>query len=47
MKDAEMTENAANDPAPYPRTVFIRRHALVTRLTHWLNLLFGKHVGFV
>ncbi|QEN85862.1 hypothetical protein FZC33_06450 [Labrys sp. KNU-23] len=34
-----MNENASNDNARYPRTVFIRRHSLSTRLTHWLNAL--------
>ncbi|MGN7773617.1 cytochrome b/b6 domain-containing protein [Phyllobacterium sp. 22552] len=34
-----MTENADNVPAQYPRMVFIRRHSVVTRLTHWLNVL--------
>jgi thiosulfate reductase cytochrome b subunit len=26
-------------PAPRPRTILIRRHSAVTRLTHWLNVL--------
>ena len=39
MKDAEMSANASNDNVQYPRTIFIRRHSVVTRLTHWLNVL--------
>lgn len=35
-KDAEMSANASKDN---PRTIFIRRHSVVTRLTHWLNVL--------
>jgi len=31
--------NARNDNTQCRRTVFIRRHALSTRLTHWLNAL--------
>src|SRR4051794_21769322 len=38
-KDAAMNENASNDSVQYPRTIFIRRHCAVTRLTHWLNVL--------
>lgn len=34
-----MNENATDDNVRYPRTIFIRRHSLVTRLTHWLNVL--------
>lgn len=34
-----MNDNATNDNVRYPRTTFIRRHTLVTRLTHWLNVL--------
>ena len=34
-----MNGNASNDNARYRRTVFIRRHSLSTRLTHWLNAL--------
>ncbi|TCL64109.1 cytochrome b/b6 domain-containing protein [Rhizobium sp. BK251] len=34
-----MNENATDDNVRYPRTIFIRRHSLVTRLTHWLNAL--------
>jgi thiosulfate reductase cytochrome b subunit len=34
-----MNEAATNDNVLYPRTVFIRRHSLMTRLTHWLNVL--------
>ncbi|KAB2704393.1 cytochrome b/b6 domain-containing protein [Brucella intermedia] len=34
-----MTENASNDNVRYPRTVFIRRHSVATRVTHWLNVL--------
>ncbi|MBP1843960.1 thiosulfate reductase cytochrome b subunit [Rhizobium petrolearium] len=34
-----MNENAINDNVRSPRTIFIRRHSLVTRLTHWLNAL--------
>ncbi len=39
MKDAEMSANASNDNVEYPRTIFIRRHSVVTRVTHWLNVL--------
>src|SRR3954468_16215910 len=39
MKDAEMSANASNDNVQYPRTIFIRRHSVVTRVTHWLNVL--------
>ncbi len=39
MKDVEMSANASNDNVQYPRTIFIRRHSVVTRLTHWMNLL--------
>jgi len=38
-KDAAMNENATDDNVRYPRTVYIRRHSVVTRLTHWLNVL--------
>ncbi|WP_454854439.1 cytochrome b/b6 domain-containing protein [Rhizobium binxianense] len=31
--------DANNDNVHYPRTIFIRRHSLVTRLTHWLNVV--------
>ncbi|WP_049731405.1 cytochrome b/b6 domain-containing protein [Rhizobium ecuadorense] len=34
-----MSENASNHNVQYPRTIFIRRHSVVTRLTHWLNVL--------
>jgi thiosulfate reductase cytochrome b subunit len=34
-----MNENANSDNVRYPRTIVIRRHSLVTRLTHWLNVL--------
>ena len=34
-----MDETATNDNVRYPRTVFIRRHSVVTRLTHWVNVL--------
>lgn len=34
-----MSATASNDDVQYPRTIFIRRHSLVTRLTHWLNVL--------
>ncbi|WP_037082721.1 cytochrome b/b6 domain-containing protein [Neorhizobium vignae] len=34
-----MSANASNDNVQYPRTIFIRRHSVVTRLTHWLNVL--------
>jgi thiosulfate reductase cytochrome b subunit len=34
-----MNETANNDNVRYPRTIFIRRHSLITRLTHWLNAL--------
>ncbi|MGV2069003.1 cytochrome b/b6 domain-containing protein [Agrobacterium sp. 22-226-1] len=34
-----MTENASNDNFQHLRTVFIRRHSVATRLTHWLNVL--------
>lgn len=30
--------DATNDNVQYPRTIFIRRHSLVTRITHWLNV---------
>lgn len=39
MKDAEMSANASNDNVEYPRTILIHRHSVVTRLTHWLNVL--------
>lgn len=32
-------DKAANNNVRYPRKIFIRRHSLVTRLTHWLNAL--------
>jgi thiosulfate reductase cytochrome b subunit len=38
-EDTVMNENATNNKVRYPRTIFIRRHSLVTRLTHWLNAL--------
>ncbi|NSY14867.1 cytochrome b/b6 domain-containing protein [Agrobacterium vitis] len=28
-----------NDNARNPRTIFIRRHSLMTRITHWLNVM--------
>lgn len=34
-----MTETASNDNIQYPRTVYVRRHSAVTRVTHWLNVL--------
>ncbi|MGP4670054.1 cytochrome b/b6 domain-containing protein [Agrobacterium pusense] len=34
-----MSAEVSNDNIHYPRTVFIRRHSIVTRLTHWLNVL--------
>ncbi|NEK17101.1 cytochrome b/b6 domain-containing protein [Rhizobium leguminosarum] len=34
-----MSANASNDNVQYPRAIFIRRHSIVTRLTHWLNVL--------
>ncbi|MES5099021.1 cytochrome b/b6 domain-containing protein [Agrobacterium sp. BA1120] len=34
-----MSANASNDNVQYPRTIFIRRHSVVTRLTHWMNVL--------
>ena len=34
-----MNENASNDNIRYPRTVVIRRHSIITRFTHWLNVL--------
>ncbi|MBZ9792182.1 cytochrome b/b6 domain-containing protein [Rhizobium sp. 3T7] len=34
-----MSANASNDNVRFPRTIFIRRHSVVTRLTHWLNVL--------
>ncbi|NKL23420.1 cytochrome b/b6 domain-containing protein [Rhizobium leguminosarum] len=34
-----MSADASNDNVQYPRTVFICRHSVVTRLTHWLNVL--------
>ncbi len=34
-----MSETTSNDNVRYPRTIFIRRHSVVTRLTHWLNVL--------
>jgi len=32
-------EMRSSQPAPRPRTILIRRHSVVTRLTHWLNVL--------
>lgn len=34
-----MSANASYDNVRYPRTIFIRRHSVITRLTHWLNVL--------
>ncbi|WP_421414236.1 cytochrome b/b6 domain-containing protein [Agrobacterium tumefaciens] len=34
-----MSADASNDNVQYPRTIFIRRHSVLTRLTHWLNVL--------
>ncbi|WP_149744197.1 cytochrome b/b6 domain-containing protein [Rhizobium sp. NFACC06-2] len=34
-----MSANASNDNVQYPRTIFIRRHSVVTRVTHSLNML--------
>ena len=34
-----MSANASNDNVQYPRTIFIHRHSVATRLTHWLNVL--------
>jgi thiosulfate reductase cytochrome b subunit len=31
--------DASNDDVRYPRTIFIRRHSLVTRITHWVNVM--------
>ncbi|NKJ39852.1 cytochrome b/b6 domain-containing protein [Rhizobium sp. SG570] len=34
-----MTDTANNDNIHYPRTVYVQRHSVVTRVTHWLNVL--------
>jgi thiosulfate reductase cytochrome b subunit len=34
-----MTDTASNDNIQYPQTVYVRRHSVVTRVTHWLNVL--------
>ena len=34
-----MSERSGGDEATYPRKVMVRRHSLITRLTHWLNVL--------
>ncbi|MEP7456132.1 cytochrome b/b6 domain-containing protein [Phyllobacterium sp. SB3] len=34
-----MNEHASDNDVRYSRTIFIRRHSLVARLTHWLNAL--------
>ena len=34
-----MSDSPDNDNLRYPRTVMIHRHSLVTRLTHWLNVI--------
>ncbi|KAA1184725.1 hypothetical protein FP026_04975 [Rhizobium tropici] len=34
-----MNENTIDEDVRYPRTIFIRRHTLITRFTHWLNAL--------
>lgn len=39
MKDVEMSVDPSNDNVRNPRTISIRRHSVVTRLTHWLNVL--------
>ncbi len=31
--------DATGAPPVRPRTIYIRRHSIVTRLTHWLNVL--------
>jgi len=34
-----MNETTINDTVRYPRTVFMRRHSIIIRFTHWLNVL--------
>ncbi len=34
-----MSDSPDNDNMQYPRTLMIHRHSLVTRLTHWLNVI--------
>ena len=34
-----MSDSPDNDNMQYPRTQMIHRHSLVTRLTHWLNVI--------
>ncbi|MFP5077911.1 cytochrome b/b6 domain-containing protein [Rhizobium sp. YIM 134829] len=34
-----MRKTASHDNADKPRTIFIRRHSIATRLTHWVNVL--------
>ena len=34
-----MSDSPDNDNMQYPRTLMIHRHSLVTRLTHWLNVV--------
>lgn len=34
-----MSAEASSNNIRYPRRVFIRRHSIATRLTHWLNVL--------
>lgn len=38
-KDAEMSKTISYANARNSRKIFIRRHSVVTRLTHWLNVL--------
>lgn len=38
-KEAAMNETATDENVQYPRAVYIRRHSVVTRLTHWVNVL--------
>lgn len=39
LKDTDMHAKANSESTDYPRTVFIRRHSLITRLTHWVNVI--------
>ena len=34
-----MSDSPNNDNMRYPRILMIYRHSLVTRLTHWLNVI--------
>lgn len=34
-----MSDSSDNDSMGYPRILMTRRHSLVTRLTHWLNVI--------